>query len=113
MTLAKQNFHAVVETCRIAHPFFQQAYSIGEPETLANCTFFGPQPAPVSADSVDLAVVRHEAEGLRQRPTGLSVSGIALVKDGKRTGKFRVGQIRVESGQLGWRQQALVNHSSR
>ena len=80
------------------------------PSSCTHCRRLGAQPAPVAADGVDLAVVRHKAEGLRHRPAGLGVRGVALVKDGKRTLKVRVAQIGVKRRQLERRQQPLVNH---
>src|ERR1700685_4220500 len=54
-----------------------------------------------------------ETEWLRQRPTGVCVRRIALMKDRERTDKIRIAQIGIKRGQLLGRQQSFVGHGSR
>src|ERR1700693_978720 len=67
-------------------------------------------PPAVGANGVDLAVVCHDSERLSQRPPGLRVGGIALVKDGERAFELRIGEVRVKGGKLLRGKQPFINY---
>ncbi len=113
VALSQQQLKPVVEAGGIADAIFKHADVAGKLKRLLKHAFLGMQPATVRADGVDLAVVRDKPEWLRQRPTGLRVGRVALVKDGKRSLKSGIGQIEIERGQLIRSEQTLVNHGSR
>ena len=58
-------------------------------------------PVHVAAQGVDFPVVRHVAEGVRQRPGGEGVGGEALVHQAQGADHVRVAQLGVEVGDLG------------
>ena len=79
----------------------------------ANEGLAGAHPVLVALDSVDLAVVRDEAERMGQRPGREGVGGKARVDE--RDGGFHVGvaQIGVEVGELRGGEHALVDDGAR
>ena len=70
----------------------------------------GVHPVAVAAHGVDLAVVRDEAERMRQRPGREGVGGEAAVHDRDGADAAFVAQIRKVLGQLHCREHALVDH---
>src|SRR5207245_4488354 len=86
---------------------------VTKPYLLSQHNFLSVQPSAIGADSIDLAVVRYETKRLSQRPTGLRVGGIALMKDRERAYEFGIDQIRIEGRQLLGRKQSFINNSTR
>ena len=78
---AEQNFERIVETGGVADAFFQHAKLIRCAEFLPQRAFTRARPAAIGADGIDFAVVRDEAERLRELPRRTGVGGIALVKN--------------------------------
>ncbi len=72
----------------------------------------GTHPVPVAAHGVDLAVVRHEPKGVRERPRREGVGGEPGVDDGDRTEAAVISQILVVQRELHRREHALVDHRS-
>src|SRR6266705_4494576 len=103
-------FKCVIETGGVTDAMLKHAGLVTKSHFLCKHSFLGAQPSAVSADGVDLAVVRYETKGLGQRPTRLGVGGIPLMKDRKGAYKFRVGKVWVERGQLFRRKQSLINN---
>ncbi len=68
-----------------------------------------PHPVLVARDGVDLAVVRHAAERMRQRPRRERVGGEPRVHDTQRAGQPLILKIQVERPQLGRGEHALVD----
>ena len=66
-------------------------------------------PVHVAANGVDLAVVRHEAERVRQLPAREGVGRETLVDEAERRDELGIAQIIVERADLGCQQQALVD----
>ncbi len=66
------------------------------------------RPAAVALDGVDLAVVRQQAERMRQRPARQRVGGEALVEDHRAAGQLGALQVGVERRQLVRQHHALV-----
>ena len=73
----------------------------------------GTDPVVVAVDGVDLAVVRHHPERVRQLPRREGVGGKALVHQGQRRGAAQIGQILVVDTHLVGQQQALVDNGAR
>ena len=71
--------------------------------------FAGLHPVDVAAQRVDLAVVRHHAVGMRQRPRREGVGGEALMHEGQGRGHARIQQIGEQPLDLGGREHALVD----
>ena len=69
----------------------------------------GLRPVAVTGDGIDLAVVREEAEGLRQRPLRQGVGGETLVEDRDGGLQALVTQIRVKLLQVRRHHQAFVD----
>ncbi len=69
-------------------------------------------PVDVSGHGVDLAVVAEHAEGLGALPGWSGVGGEALVEDAKRDLQLRIGEVRIEAGQLIGRAERLVGHGA-
>ncbi len=69
----------------------------------------GPHPVAVAADRVDLTVVRHVAEWVRQRPRREGVRGKPAVHQPDRADQPVIGEVREERRQLLGGQHALVN----
>ena len=67
-------------------------------------------PRPVAGDRVDLAVVREQAERLRERPVGRRVGAVALMKHREARREPIVGQVRVELLERLGRHERLVDH---
>ncbi len=109
---AQKNFEAVVKAGRVADPLFEQSDLIGKSQFPAQGRRFGPHPAPIAADGVDLAIVGDKAEGLRHRPARLGVGGVALMENREQTFKIGVAQVGVKRGELKWREQSFVNHDA-
>src|SRR4029077_15261031 len=89
------------------------ANPVGESELAKQLRRLRAQPPPVAADGVDLAVVGHKSERLSQRPAGLGIGRVTLVKNREPTLKRGIAQIGVELRELRRRQQALVHHRPR
>ena len=106
-------FEGVIETSGVADALFKQAGRVTKPYLLSQHNFLSVQPSAIGADSIDLAVVRYETKRLSQRPTGLRVGGIALMKDRERAYEFGIDQIRIEGRQLLGRKQSFINNSTR
>ena len=70
-------------------------------------------PQAVAGNRVDLAVVRQEAERLRQLPLWPGIGRETLVVDGERRFKARIAQIRVEHRKVIRRHQALIGNHMR
>ena len=66
-------------------------------------------PVAVAGDGVDLAVVRQEAERLRQGPFRQGVGGEALVEHADRGFQARVAEVRIEGGEVRRHHQAFVD----
>ena len=66
-------------------------------------------PSAVAPDGVDLTVVGHHAEGLRQAPRGECVGGEATVDNGQATGEVVVGEVGIVLPQLQTGEHALVD----
>ena len=62
---------------------------------------------------VELAVVREQAEGVRELPARQGVGGEARMDDRERALQPRVGQVREKAGELGRRQHPLEHHRAR
>ena len=73
----------------------------------------GADPVHVAAQRVDLAVVAHEAERMRQVPGGKRVGREALVHHGERRHHGRVLQVAVILADLVREQHALVDNRAR
>ncbi len=71
--------------------------------------FAGAHPVEVALDGVDLAVVRHHAVGVGQRPFREGVGAETLVHQRQRTDGARVGQVLEVHAHLVGQQQALVD----
>src|SRR5262244_2701303 len=100
VTLAQSDFERIVETCRVTRARFQQQAILRQAKLLTNFTFACADPAAVATDRVDLPIVCHKSKGLSQRPAGLRVGRVALMKDGEGALKISTCQIDIENGQL-------------
>ena len=109
----QQDFEGIVEARRIAHILFQDPEPFSDAQLLTHGCLARTSPPAVGANGVDLAVVSHEAEGLRQKPVGMRVCGIALVEHGEGTLEVGASQVRVKSRKLPGGEQAFVNHGPR
>src|SRR3989442_13066821 len=81
--LLQHDFEGIVEARRMADMFCQDLEQFSDAQLVAQGCLARTSPPAVGADGVDLAVVSHEAEGLRQKPVGVSVYGKALVEHGE------------------------------
>src|SRR5207248_2537728 len=108
----EENFQAVVEAGGIAHALFQQPKFWPKAETLQQLRLTGTKPASIAADRVDFTVVGDEPKRLCQRPTGLCVGRIPLMKNRKAAFKFWIGQVRIESRKLIRGEESLIDHRS-
>jgi hypothetical protein len=70
-------------------------------------------PVAVALDGVDLAVVREQAEGLRQGPARHGVGREALVEHADRRAQALVGEVAVKARQVHGHDQALVGDHAR
>ena len=70
-----------------------------------------PDLLPVAADGVDLAVVGDRPEGLGQAPYRMRVRRVPLVEE-RVADRERFGQVRVQLGKPGARDETLVDHGS-
>ena len=68
-----------------------------------------PDLLPVAADGVDLAVVGDRPEGLGEAPHGMRVRRVALVEE-RVADHERFGQVGVQLGEPGARDETLVDH---
>ncbi|OUD83131.1 hypothetical protein CMMCAS02_09425 [Clavibacter michiganensis subsp. michiganensis] len=73
----------------------------------------GAHPVAVAGDRVDLAVVRHHAQRLREGPRRERVGGVARVHDGELGCEALVGEVGVERLQLERGDHALVDEGAR
>ena len=85
---------------------------VGAEHRRGHHAFPGLHPVVVALDGVDLAVVRHIAVGVGQRPLGEGVGGKALVHQAQGRDTTRVFEIAEIGAHLVGQQQALVNHGA-
>ena len=109
VTSAERNLKSIIEAGRVAHSRFEERSLAWHAKRLGKHRLACPQPAAIAAYRVDFAVMRHKTKGLGQSPAGLRVGRVALVKDGKGAVELRIGEIKIEGGQLLGRKQALVD----
>jgi hypothetical protein len=111
----REQFEDLVEARRVrdllgAHR--HRALQVPGEEVGAEQRLAGPHAVAVAADRVDLAVVRHRAVGVRQRPAREGVRREPAVHDGDRRLQPLVAQVREEQRQLIGGQHALVGHGA-
>src|SRR5262249_48536046 len=100
VTLAQSGFERIVETCRVTRARFQQQAILRQAKLLTNFTFACADPAAVATDRVDLPLVCHKSKRVSQRPAGLRVCRVALMKDGEPALKNSTCQSGIEKRQL-------------
>ncbi len=112
----QQQLKAVVEAGGIALSGVDQRpelLQIGAEHRRRHGAFARAHPVVVALDGVDLAVVRHQPVGVRQRPLGEGVGGKPLVHQRQRRHHARVFEVFVILAHLIGQQQALVHNGAR
>ncbi len=82
---------------------------VGAEELRVDARLARADPVEVAAQRVDLAVVRDEAERVREVPRRESIGGEALVREAQRRGEALVAQVRVELAHLVGEEHPLVD----
>ena len=111
----QQQFERIVEAGRVRLSMRNQRPHLVEVGT-EQLAFHRPtarfHPVHIAADRIDLAIVRHEAIGMRQPPAGEGIGREALVDEAERADAIGVAQIVVKAAHLVRQQEALVNHGA-
>ncbi len=107
-----QQFQHVVQHGRVAAGGANNRVQIGQairPERRSQGGLAGVHPVNIPLNSIDFAVVRHQAERLSALPVGGGIGAVTRVHG--RQGRFveRVGQVQVKIGQVGGQHQPFVN----
>ena len=111
-----EQFEDVVEGCRVAAAFAddrQQLLEIVAEQIARQQSLARSHPVDVAAQRVDLAVVRDQPVGVRERPRRERVRAEALMHQRQRGDQRRIRQIREHRPQLTRRQHALVGQRVR
>ena len=111
-----EEFQHVVEgggvTAPLAHDRLDLV-EVGAEHWVREHALAGVHPIDVTANGIDLAVVRDEAEGMSEIPGREGVGAVPLVHECQGTRHLRVGEIGVILVDLVGQQQALVDDRSR
>lgn len=108
-----KKFESVIETGGVASAWLNDRVEKGEirgiEAGMREIRFSGVDPIPISAESIDLAIVGDHTKGVGERPSGEGVGAVALMEDGEGSFVGRILQIEVEAFELGAGQHSFVN----
>jgi hypothetical protein len=112
----REELEGVVEAGGVGHARLHEGLEVREalaPHAVSGGVFAGAHEVAIAADGVDLAVVRHHAERVREVPRRERVGRVALVEDRERRGELGRLQIDEVFLDLEGREQALVDDRAR
>ena len=110
-----QQFERVVERSRVGLAVVNKRPEFGEvlaENRRGNCALACADPVHIAAKRVDLAVVRDQAERVREVPRRERIGGKALVHQRQRRNAARILQVLVVRAYLAGQQHALVDNSA-